>query len=158
MGQFMHPCEGEMIYQSTSEKVPYFNAPIYLENKSQIGKVEEILGPINGVMFSVKPSEGIIATSFKNGDKPRRAKRVLVEAAEEDEVVSEEVVAADGEVSADEEEGLVGDEAGSEVEADLVDLSVEAVEAVGEDFEGKYWTRESDSFPWRSTREIFCEV
>lgn len=31
-------------------QIPYFNAPIYLENKTQIGKVEEILGPINSVV------------------------------------------------------------------------------------------------------------
>ena len=31
-------------------QIPYFNAPIYLENKTQIGKVEEILGPINKVV------------------------------------------------------------------------------------------------------------
>lgn len=30
--------------------MPYFNAPIYLENKTQIGKVEEILGAINNVV------------------------------------------------------------------------------------------------------------
>ena len=28
------------------EKVPQFNAPIFLENKEQIGKVDEIFGPI----------------------------------------------------------------------------------------------------------------
>jgi hypothetical protein len=33
-------------------QIPYFNAPIYLENKSQVGKVEEILGPINSVVGS----------------------------------------------------------------------------------------------------------
>lgn len=31
-------------------QIPYFNAPIFLENKTQIGKVEEILGPINNVV------------------------------------------------------------------------------------------------------------
>lgn len=31
-------------------QVPYFNAPIFLENKTQIGKVEEILGAINNVV------------------------------------------------------------------------------------------------------------
>lgn len=31
----------------TNEKIPYFNAGIYLENKTQIGKVDEIFGPIN---------------------------------------------------------------------------------------------------------------
>ena len=36
----------------TNEKVPYFNAPIYLQNKTQIGKVEEIFGPINEAVSS----------------------------------------------------------------------------------------------------------
>lgn len=39
-----------MVYQSTNEKIPHFNAPIFLENKSQIGKLDEILGPINQVV------------------------------------------------------------------------------------------------------------
>ncbi|KAL8932136.1 MAG: hypothetical protein Q9216_006951 [Gyalolechia sp. 2 TL-2023] len=32
-------------------------------------RVDEILGPINQVHFTIKPQEGIIATSFKSGDK-----------------------------------------------------------------------------------------
>ncbi len=28
-------------------QVPYFNAPIFLQNKTQIGKIEEIFGAIN---------------------------------------------------------------------------------------------------------------
>ena len=51
------------------DKVPWFNAPIYLQNKSVIGKVDEILGPINEMLFSVKMNEGMIAGSFKAGDK-----------------------------------------------------------------------------------------
>ena len=35
MGTFMHACEGDMLYESTNPKIPYFNAPIYLENKVQ---------------------------------------------------------------------------------------------------------------------------
>jgi rRNA processing protein Gar1 len=31
-------------------QIPYFNAPIFLENKTQIGKVEEILGRIDSVV------------------------------------------------------------------------------------------------------------
>ena len=31
-------------------QIPYFNAPIFLENKAQVGKVEEILGQINDVV------------------------------------------------------------------------------------------------------------
>ncbi|PLN84072.1 Gar1/Naf1 RNA binding region-domain-containing protein [Aspergillus taichungensis] len=69
MGSFMHACEGEMLCESINPKIPYFNAPIYLENKTPIGKVDEVLGPINQVYFTIKPQEGIVATSFKPGDK-----------------------------------------------------------------------------------------
>ncbi|OAP58976.1 H/ACA ribonucleoprotein complex subunit 1 [Fonsecaea erecta] len=69
MGTFMHATEGEMVCESVNAKIPYFNAPIYLENKTTIGKVDEILGPINQVYFTIKPQEGIQAASFKKGDK-----------------------------------------------------------------------------------------
>ncbi|KAL2913359.1 H/ACA snoRNP pseudouridylase subunit [Polyrhizophydium stewartii] len=71
MGSFLHPCEGEMVCARlpSQSKIPYFNAPIYLENKTQIGKVDEILGPLNEVYFTVKLQEGIVATSFKPKDK-----------------------------------------------------------------------------------------
>ena len=39
-----------MVCKSTNEKVPYFNAPVYLENKTQIGKVDEIFGQISNVV------------------------------------------------------------------------------------------------------------
>ena len=58
-----------LCYSLMPDKVPYFNAPIYLQNKSVIGKVDEILGPINEVYFSVKMGEGMVAGSFKKGDK-----------------------------------------------------------------------------------------
>ncbi|KAG2029573.1 Gar1/Naf1 RNA binding region-domain-containing protein [Suillus americanus] len=70
MGTFMHAVEDEMLCSSLiSDRVPYFNAPIYLQNKSVIGKVDEILGPINEVYFSVKMGEGRVASSFKKGDE-----------------------------------------------------------------------------------------
>ncbi|MCJ1402039.1 H/ACA snoRNP pseudouridylase subunit [Xylographa trunciseda] len=69
MGSFVHACGGEMVCESVNPKIPYFNAPIYLENKTAIGKVDEILGPINQLYFTIKPQEGIVATSFKSGDK-----------------------------------------------------------------------------------------
>lgn len=65
----MHACEGEMVCESINPKVPHFNAQIFLENKTAVGKVDEVLGPINQVYFTIKPSEGIQATSFKPGDK-----------------------------------------------------------------------------------------
>jgi H/ACA ribonucleoprotein complex subunit 1 len=70
MGTFLHAVEDEMLCSSLMvDKVPYFNAPIYLQNKSVIGKIDEILGPINQVFFSVKMGDGIVANSFKKGDK-----------------------------------------------------------------------------------------
>ena len=51
---FVHACEGDAVTKLTHEKIPYFNAPIYLQNKTQIGKVDEIFGPINeSVSYSV---------------------------------------------------------------------------------------------------------
>ena len=69
MGSFLHPCEGDIVCRSINTKIPYFNAPIYLENKTQVGKVDEILGPLNEVFFTIKCSEGVQASSFKDGDK-----------------------------------------------------------------------------------------
>ncbi|EEQ41784.1 putative H ACA ribonucleoprotein complex subunit [Clavispora lusitaniae] len=69
MGSFMHACEGDIVCRSINVKIPYFNAPIFLENKTQVGKVDEILGPLNEVFFTIKPSEGVQASSFKDGDK-----------------------------------------------------------------------------------------
>jgi H/ACA ribonucleoprotein complex subunit 1 len=69
LGKFMHACEGEMVCESSNPKVPHFNAQIFLENKTAVGKIDEVLGPINQVFFTIKPTEGIQATSFKEGDK-----------------------------------------------------------------------------------------
>ncbi|XP_010940082.1 H/ACA ribonucleoprotein complex subunit 1-like protein 2 [Elaeis guineensis] len=69
VASFLHACEGDAVTKLTNEKIPYFNAPIYLQNKTQIGKVDEIFGPINESYFSIKMMEGIIATSYAPGDK-----------------------------------------------------------------------------------------
>ncbi|EIW72277.1 hypothetical protein TREMEDRAFT_58437 [Tremella mesenterica DSM 1558] len=70
IGAFLHPVESEMLCTlSAPTKIPYFNAPIYLANKTQIGKVDEILGPINEVYFTVKMDSGMQAASFKKDDK-----------------------------------------------------------------------------------------
>ena len=44
----------ELVVKCTNEKVPYFNSPVYLDNKEKIGKVDEIFGPIKDFWFSVK--------------------------------------------------------------------------------------------------------
>ncbi|WZZ30931.1 hypothetical protein YC2023_014332 [Brassica napus] len=66
---FVHACEGDAVTKLCQEKIPHFNAPIYLQNKTQIGKVDEIFGPINESLFSIKMMEGIVATSYSEGDK-----------------------------------------------------------------------------------------
>lgn len=40
-----------------------------MPRQTPIGKVDEILGPLNQVYFTIKPQEGIQAKSFKSGDK-----------------------------------------------------------------------------------------
>ncbi|KAM5218508.1 H/ACA ribonucleoprotein complex subunit 1-like [Hipposideros larvatus] len=67
LGEFLHPCEDDIVCKCTTDenKVPYFNAPVYLENKEQIGKVDEIFGQLRDFYFSVKLSENMKASSFK---------------------------------------------------------------------------------------------
>ena len=50
-------------------QVPYFNAPIYLENKSKIGKIDEIFGQIRDFYFSIKMDDNMQATSFSKDTK-----------------------------------------------------------------------------------------
>ena len=69
VGSFLQAVEKELVVKLTNEMIPYFNAGIFLENKTKIGKVDEILGPINEVYFTVKPDTGIVATTFKADDK-----------------------------------------------------------------------------------------
>ncbi|XP_076005176.1 H/ACA ribonucleoprotein complex subunit 1 isoform X1 [Genypterus blacodes] len=71
VGEFMHPCEDEIVCKCTTDenKVPYFNAPVYLENKEQIGKVDEIFGQLRDFYFSVKLSDNMKASSFKKLQK-----------------------------------------------------------------------------------------
>ena len=46
-GTMLHPCEDLIVLKSSNkDTVPFFNAPIFLENKKQVGKVDEIFGPV----------------------------------------------------------------------------------------------------------------
>lgn len=54
-------------YDITEIASPKFSANWTLQ--SVVGKVDEILGPLDQVFFTVKPQEGIQATSFREGDK-----------------------------------------------------------------------------------------
>ena len=69
LGVFFHPCEGDLVCRSTNDKIPHFNAPIFLESKAQVGKVDTIFGQINEVYFSVKLDTGVKASSFEKETK-----------------------------------------------------------------------------------------
>ncbi|KAL7476136.1 hypothetical protein ACHAWX_000074 [Stephanocyclus meneghinianus] len=70
IGKVIHECESELVCKliHPDSKIPYFNAGIYLENKKKIGKVDEIFGPINMAMFTIKMDPGIVAKSFEEND------------------------------------------------------------------------------------------
>ncbi|KAF7457303.1 Gar1 protein RNA binding region protein [Cryptosporidium felis] len=68
IGEILHSSEHELVCKSLlKDQVPYFNGRIFLENKEEIGKVDEILGPINTYYFSIKMNDGIKAESFNAG-------------------------------------------------------------------------------------------
>ncbi|KAF5923812.1 hypothetical protein HPG69_016300 [Diceros bicornis minor] len=95
LGEFLHPCEDDIVCKCTTDenKVPYFNAPVYLENKEQIGKVDEIFGQLRDFYFSVKLSENMKASSFKKLQKVASEVEEEAEASEEEgAVVVSEVI------------------------------------------------------------------
>jgi H/ACA ribonucleoprotein complex subunit 1 len=70
IGCFMHACEDMIILNNKiKDKVPKFNHPIYLENKTKIGIIDDVFGPINEMNFSVKCDTGVKPTSFTGDQK-----------------------------------------------------------------------------------------
>ena len=61
----LHECDSQLVCKWTmDEKVPYFNGGIFLENKRKIGVVDEILGKISMMLFTIKMDHGVVAKSF----------------------------------------------------------------------------------------------
>lgn len=59
----LHPCEDMLVLKSSNkDTVPFFNAPIFLENKKQIGKVDEIFGPVKD--YVIKKNKYFICLLF----------------------------------------------------------------------------------------------
>uniref|UniRef100_A0A5S6R1A5 H/ACA ribonucleoprotein complex subunit n=1 Tax=Trichuris muris TaxID=70415 RepID=A0A5S6R1A5_TRIMR len=69
LGVFAHTCLEQIVCKCTTEKIPYFNAPVYFENKEQIGKVDEIFGGLRNHFISVSLVDGMKASSFAADDK-----------------------------------------------------------------------------------------
>uniref|UniRef100_A0A8D8XM22 H/ACA ribonucleoprotein complex subunit n=1 Tax=Cacopsylla melanoneura TaxID=428564 RepID=A0A8D8XM22_9HEMI len=69
MGYFAHTSQDDLVLKVTLEDVPFFNAPIYLQNKQQIGKIDEIFGSLKDYYVSVKLGDEVKAKSFKPNDE-----------------------------------------------------------------------------------------
>ena len=68
-GNVVHDCESELVCRwNVTDKVPYFNAGVFLENKRKIGKIDEILGPISQLYFTIKMDPGVLSKSFQPND------------------------------------------------------------------------------------------
>lgn len=65
LGHYTYPCTDQLVCKVDIKDVPYFNAPIYLENKTQIGKVDEIFGTLHDFYITVKLLENMSVTSVK---------------------------------------------------------------------------------------------
>lgn len=65
LGHFTWTVQDDLVAKVDIEQVPFFNAPIYTENKLQIGKIDEIFGNIRDYYVSIKLSENIKASSFQ---------------------------------------------------------------------------------------------
>lgn len=64
LAKVTHTCENQAVCKATTEGVPMFNAAVFLENKTPIGKIDEIFGPLNDYMLSVELLETIKADSL----------------------------------------------------------------------------------------------
>jgi H/ACA ribonucleoprotein complex subunit 1 len=65
-GTYMHSAENDMVFKVlNNEKIPKFNSPVFLENKTPFGQIDEILGPVNEVVRRISHSSAASA-----GGKP----------------------------------------------------------------------------------------
>lgn len=69
LGHYEKSVQDDLVCKVEIEDVPYFNAPIYLENKNQIGKIDEIFGNIRNYWVSIRLSEDVKASSFNENQK-----------------------------------------------------------------------------------------
>lgn len=64
-----YPCQDDLVCKVQIDDVPYFNAPIFLENKEQIGKIDEIFGTIRDYSVTIKLGDNLKAASFNKNQK-----------------------------------------------------------------------------------------
>ena len=68
---YTNTVEGLICCQILEKKVPLLMRSIYMENKTLIGKVDDVFGPVTAPGIAIKPQEGVKGDSFKAGDKVR---------------------------------------------------------------------------------------
>lgn len=53
LGAYLYPCGDDIVFKCTADKnkVLYFSAPVYLESKEQISKVDDICGQFRDFFF-----------------------------------------------------------------------------------------------------------
>ena len=66
---YTNTVEGLMCCSCLEKRVPLLMRTIYMANKTLIGKVDDVFGPITAPGIAVKPAEGVKGESFKEGDK-----------------------------------------------------------------------------------------
>lgn len=69
IAEVSHACEGLIICNVIGGNVPLLMRSIYQQNKTKIGKVDDVFGPMSKPGLAIKPDEGVKAESFKAGDK-----------------------------------------------------------------------------------------
>lgn len=68
LGTFLH-CAGDLLVLKLQQKdIPYPNSPV-LVNKKQVGKIDEVLGPVTDVYASVKLEENQKVADFNSYTK-----------------------------------------------------------------------------------------
>ncbi|EZG70562.1 Gar1/naf1 RNA-binding region protein [Gregarina niphandrodes] len=69
-GKVLHPCEDQLVVEFSEldkSQVPYFNGRVFLASKTEVGKVDEILGPLTKMLVSVQMAPGVKADSIPAG-------------------------------------------------------------------------------------------
>lgn len=69
VAEVSHACEGLIICNVVGGNVPLLMRSIYQLNKTRIGKVDDVFGPMSKPGLAIKPDDGVKAESFKSGDK-----------------------------------------------------------------------------------------
>eukprot|EP00727_Mastigamoeba_balamuthi_P000023 m51a1_g10017 putative h aca ribonucleoprotein complex subunit 1-like protein 1-like (207) ;mRNA; r:68132-68808 len=69
IGAYVHCAAGDLVFAvAGTDKVPMFASSVYLEDgATEVGRIDEVFGPVNAVHFSVKPADGFDAASLRAG-------------------------------------------------------------------------------------------